>query len=144
MLVDVITQNVEDTLQAQRLGADWVELVSARSEGGLTPSYGTVKRVLREVSIPLQIMVRPHNYGFVYSKKDWLTMEEDISIIRELGGDRIVIGAITNDGEIDKAFLEKVIKHAPDFDITFHRAFDRVRCPVPSYQTLSKYNNHIK
>lgn len=144
MKIEVIALNETDVLQAQQLGADRVELVSAMSEGGITPSYGTIKRVLEKATIPVQIMVRPHNFGFVYSKTDWLTMKEDISIIRELGGNRIVIGAITENGDIDERFLDKVIEHAPDFNIIFHRAFDRVRSPLSAYRILSKYKAHIK
>lgn len=144
MKIEVITLNVEDTLQAQKLGADRVELVSAMTEGGLTPSFGTIKQVLEKATIPVQIMIRPHNFGFVYNEADWLTMKEDIAIIRELGGNRIVIGAVTQDGEIDEEFLEKVIEHAPEFDITFHRAFDTVRSPLTAYRTLTKYKSHIK
>lgn len=59
MKIEVITLNEKDTMQAQRLGADRVELVSAMQEGGLTPSFGTIKRVLEHAHIPVQIMVRP-------------------------------------------------------------------------------------
>ncbi len=144
MKIEVITLNEKDTMQAQRLGADRVELVSAMQEGGLTPSFGTIKRVLEHAHIPVQIMVRPHSFGFVYDESDWLIMKEDISMIRELGGNRIVIGAITKDGDIDEDLLDKIISHAPDFDITFHRAFDHVRSPLDAYRTLTKYKKHIK
>ncbi|WP_284141210.1 MULTISPECIES: copper homeostasis protein CutC [unclassified Virgibacillus] len=144
MKLEIITLHEEDTLQAQQLGADRVELVSAMQEGGLTPSYGTIKNVLQAVTIPVQIMVRPHSFGFVYDEKDWKTIKEDISIIRELGGNRIVFGAITSEGEIDEPLLDKVISFAPDFDITFHRAFDAVESQTKAYQTLTKYKENIK
>ena len=71
MLVEVIVQNAEDAIQAERFGADRLELVSAMSEGGLTPSYGAVKGVLNSTKLPVQIMIRPHSYGFQYSEADW-------------------------------------------------------------------------
>jgi len=142
--IEVITLNKEDTLQAEKLGADRVELVSAMLEGGLTPSYGTIKNVLNNVSIPVQIMVRPHSYGFVYDEKDSETIKEDITAIKELGGNRIVFGAITDNGEVDEKLLNKVIEHAPDLDITFHRAFDHVTSQVEAYRVLNKYKHNVK
>lgn len=144
MKIEIITLNKEDTLQAEKLGADRVELVSAMLEGGLTPSYGTIKNVLNSVSIPVQIMVRPHSYGFVYDQKDWETIKEDISAIKELGGNRIVFGAITDHGEVDEKLLNKVIEHAPNFDITFHRAFDQVSSQIEAYKILNKYKHNVK
>lgn len=144
MNIEVITINKEDTLQAEQLGADRVELVSAMQEGGLTPSYGTIKNVLKGVTIPVQIMVRPHSFSFVYDEKDWETIREDISAINDLGGKRIVFGAISESGKIDEQLLNKVIEHAPDFDITFHRAFDHVSSQIEAYKILNKYKNNVK
>ncbi|MDY0407512.1 copper homeostasis protein CutC [Paracerasibacillus soli] len=144
MKIEVITLNAADTLQAQEFGADRVELVSAMNEGGLTPSYGTLKNVLQSVTIPVQVMVRPHSFGFVYDEKDWNTIKEDISIIQELGGNRIVFGAVTKDGEIDEQLLEKVIHHAPNIDISFHRAFDQVKSQTNAYKVLTKYKDNVK
>lgn len=144
MNIEVITLNAEDTKQAAELGADRVELVSAMQEGGLTPSYGTIKNVLSTATIPVQIMIRPHSYGFVYNKTDWLTMKEDLSAIRTLGGNRIVFGCITEDGQIDERLLNNVLEHVPDFDITFHRAFDSLQSQLDGYRTLAKYKNHVK
>jgi len=141
MKIEVITLNKEDTLQAEKLGADRVELVSAIQEGGLTPSYGTIKNVLKNTEIDVQVMVRPHSYGFIYDEKDWETIKEDISMIKQLGGNRIVLGAITEDGVVDEALLEKVIELAPNIDITFHRAFDQVTSQKDAYKTLCNYKN---
>lgn len=144
MKIEVITTSLTDTLQAEKLGIDRVELVSAMKEGGLTPSYGTIKTVLESVTIPVQIMVRPHSFGFVYNESDWQTMKEDISMIKQLGGNRIVFGCITNEGEVDEELLTKVINHAPDLDITFHRAFDSALSQIDAYKTLVKYKKNVK
>lgn len=144
MELEIITLNETDTLQAERLGATRVELVSAMQEGGLTPSYGTIKNVLATASIPVQIMVRPHSDGFVYNETDWKTIKEDLLAIKSLGGNRIVFGALTPDGHIDETLLNKVIECVPNFDITFHRAFDDARSQFEAYYILNKYKHHVK
>lgn len=139
--IEVITMNVRDTLQAEELGVDRVELVSAMKEGGLTPSYGTIKNVLAHAEIPVQIMVRPHSYSFVYDQNDWNTIKEDILVINSLGGNRIVFGCITPTGAIDESLLLKVIELVPDLDITFHLPlipFLRKLKPIKFYQNIKR------
>ncbi len=140
----MIVQDEVEAMQAEAYGANRLELVSAISEGGLTPSYGTIKRVLKSTHLPVQIMIRPHSNGFVYRDFDWEVMKEDISIIKELGGTGIVFGALNSDGSIDEQLLEKVIKHASGLDITFHRAFDEVTSQQEAYKTLTQYKYEIK
>ncbi|MEK3888658.1 copper homeostasis protein CutC [Bacillus sp. FSL K6-3431] len=144
MIIEVIIQNELEAIQAEEYGADRLELVSAISEGGLTPSYGTLKRVLRSTQLPVQIMIRPHSYGFLYNDADWEVMKEDISLIRELGGTGIVFGALNSDNTVDEQLLENVINHAPDLDITFHRAFDEVASLETAYKTLTNYKQHVR
>lgn len=70
VLIEVIVQNDEEAIEAEKLGADRLELVAAIQEGGLTPSYGTIKQVLHSVRIPVSIMIRPHSYHYVYNQTD--------------------------------------------------------------------------
>jgi copper homeostasis protein len=144
MKLELIVQNKEEAIQAENLGADRLELVSAMKEGGLTPSYGTIKQVLGSVKIPVQIMVRPHSYHFCYNEEDFQVIMEDIRMIVELGGNRIVFGALHKDGTIHEEMLHEVIKQFPDVDITFHRAFDEVGSQEEAYHTLLKYKQHVK
>src|SRR5690554_410815 len=126
MKLEVIVQNGSEAKQAEQLGADRLELVAAISEGGLTPSYGTIKAVLSEVEIPVQVMIRPHSYHYHYSLEEWKAMEQDIQAVTELGGKGIVIGALTNDNEPDEEFLDRLFDTFPQLDVTFHRAFDEI------------------
>ncbi len=144
MEIEVIVQNGYEAVQAERLGATRLELVSAISEGGLTPSYGTIKQVLESVSIPVYIMVRPHSYHYNYQKGDLEIIHEDIKKIVELGGENIVIGALNKDKTIDEKVLESIITIAPNLEITFHRAFDETVSLVEAYRTLVKYKKNVK
>src|SRR5690625_6277346 len=86
MEIEVIVQNGAEAIAAERLGADRLELVSAIQEGGLTPSYGTIKQVLESVSIPVYIMVRPHSYHYDYQENEMQFINDDVKNIMKLGG----------------------------------------------------------
>ncbi|WP_214845449.1 copper homeostasis protein CutC [Exiguobacterium sp. S90] len=126
-MLEIIAATVEEATAAEQAGADRLELVSALSEGGLTPSYGLIRQVLSAVEIPVHVLVRPHNKSFVYSEADQETIITDIDLIRELGAAGIVVGSLTADGRIDEGFLGRVIKHKGELSLTFHRAIDSSR-----------------
>jgi len=143
-MLEVIVQNGEEAKQAEELGADRLELVAAIQEGGLTPSYGTIKQVLRAVSIPVQVMIRPHSYHYFYKENEIQIIHEDIKKVIDLGGKGIVFGALNEDHTIDVRVLEDVIERFPTIDITFHRAFDKIASQKEAYQTLAAYKDHVK
>ncbi|MFD1064775.1 copper homeostasis protein CutC [Oceanobacillus locisalsi] len=143
-MIECIVQNTTDAKDAENLGADRLELVSVIRLGGLTPAYSTVKSVLNSVELPVQVMVRPHNEGFIYTFDDKEVMKKDISFLDELGHHRIVIGALTKDKTVDTAFLEDLFRVFPDLDVTFHRAFDEIRDQEEAYRTLTAYPKNIK
>lgn len=144
MKLEVIAQNRKEAIQAENIGADRIELVSNIQEGGLTPSYGTIKQVLRSVSIPVQVMIRPHSSHFCYTAEDRQIIQEDIKKVVELGGTGIVFGGLDVNNAIDEQILEHIISTFPQLDITFHRAFDEVLSQGAAYQTLTKYKRNVK
>ncbi len=123
-MLEIIASTVEEAVAAEQAGAQRIELVSALSEGGLTPSYGLIRQVVSTVEIPVHVLVRPHSKSFVYSKSDEETIITDIDLIRELGAAGIVVGSLTADGRIDEGFLGRIIKHKGELSLTFHRAID--------------------
>jgi len=141
MIIEVIIQNHKDMIDAQKAGADRVELVSAISEGGLTPSIGTVQHVCKHATIPVFTMIRPHSFSFQYSKEDKDIILSDIEKVKEYGSSGIVFGALTNERTIDFQLLEAVIKAAHPLPITFHRAIDASVNPIHSYKLLCKYTS---
>ncbi len=53
MILEIIATSCEETIAAERAGTHRIELVSALAEGGLTPSFGMVKRTVQSVSITI-------------------------------------------------------------------------------------------
>lgn len=144
MQLELIVQNKHDALQAEKLGADRLELVSAIQEGGLTPSFGMIKTVLRSVHIPVQVMIRPHSHDFFYQKEEFAVICEDMKALESLQCNRIVFGALYEDFTINEQMLHDLIERFPGVDITFHRAFDEVKDMYAAYKTLVKYKDHVK
>lgn len=139
MIVEVIATSVMDAIKAEKGGANRLELVSAISEGGLTPSYGLMKEVLKAVEIPVYVMIRPHSRSFIYTEADVKTMMEDIHIAKQLGASGIVTGALNERGEIDEEFLHIATKHADGLGMTFHRAFDEVTDQLEALEILKTF-----
>jgi len=142
MLLEVIATTTEDALIASANGANRIELITGFKEGGLTPSIGLIEQVAHQVSIPVQVMVRPHSRSFVYSKSDIATMVQDIKAIRQYGhkGIGIVVGVLTEAGLIDTYMLEHILDASQDLDVTFHRAFDEIADQEQAYEQLSNYS----
>lgn len=138
-MLEIIAMNTEDAIAIEYYGGDRIELVSGLTEGGLTPSYGLIEEVIKNVNIPVNVMVRPHANSFIYSDFDLNIMLKDIKIIKELGANGIVFGSLNIDKTINEIMLKKIIGVSKGLDITFHKAFDETNL-FESIEILSKYN----
>ncbi|MBC1650374.1 copper homeostasis protein CutC [Listeria booriae] len=143
MVLEVIVENLREASQAEHFGVDRLEVVSAISEGGLTPSYGVIKQITENIKVPAMIMIRPHSHSFYYDDYDIAIMQEDIIMANELGAQGIVFGALTKAGDIDRDLLENVIDWKGDMDLTFHRAIEDARDIDQAYLELREYGNDI-
>ncbi|MBC2269750.1 copper homeostasis protein CutC [Listeria welshimeri] len=142
-MLEVIVQNPRDAYLAEQYGANRMEVISAISEGGLTPSFGAIKEIVRVSNLPAMMMIRPHSFSFVYDESARIVMERDIAFAKEVGVQGIVYGGITEDGNIDRALLEKVIDWKGDLDLTFHRALEATKDIEASYKVLREYGKDI-
>ncbi|SCZ08155.1 CutC family protein [Paenibacillus polysaccharolyticus] len=138
--LEVIAVDAVDAQAAEQGGADRIELVSAMNEGGLTPSYGQIEQVVSKVSIPVYVMIRPHSRSFCYSADDLRAMIQDIRVARELGAAGIVIGALTDEGEVDRSFLQTCLLSAQGMGVTFHRAIDSSAHVVRALESIGSVN----
>lgn len=142
--LEFIIQNKQDAIEAERHGASRLELVSAISEGGLTPSYGTLKETLGSVSIPINVVIRPHSFHYFYDEGDMNVVLEDVRQVLALGGNRIVFGALNPDRTINEEALHSIISLDPNIIITFHGAIDYSTSVIDSYKVLMKYKENVQ
>ncbi|EHQ61820.1 CutC family protein [Paenibacillus dendritiformis C454] len=139
VLLEVIGTTREEVVTAARNGADRIELITAITEGGLTPSLGLVYEAVEAVDIPVNVMIRPHSRSFMYDADDMRTIVADVRLIRSTGANAIVFGALTPEGTIDKAALEQVLEAADGLPMTFHRAVDETRDIYEALDVLLGY-----
>ena len=125
MIREACTGSYKETVKAYENNAERIELCENLYEGGTTPSYGTVKQLLKEIDIPIFVMIRPRGGDFIYSESEIEIMLEDIRVLNELGVHGFVFGVLTKDNEIDYHLLEKLIAPIKGKEITFEKANER-------------------
>ena len=124
--VEICVDDVEGALAAGSAGADRVELCAALSEGGVTPSAGTLAAVgSRAPALSVTVLVRPRGGDFVHSPIEVSVVCADISAARSilpvLG---VTVGPLSPRGRVDRRALDAMVAAAGSAPVTFHRAFD--------------------
>ncbi|MBQ8968216.1 MAG: copper homeostasis protein CutC [Bacteroidaceae bacterium] len=140
---EICANGVESCLAAQAGGADRVELCAAIPEGGTTPSYGEIRQARRLLtSTRLHVIIRPRGGDFVYSALEAERMISDIEVCRDLGVDGVVFGCLTLAGDVDTTLCERLLAASQGLSVTFHRAFDRCRCPREALEDIVRMGFH--
>ncbi len=134
MTLEIVAQSPDDALAAERAGADRLELVSALSLGGLTPSIGMVEETLSSCKLPMVAMLRPRSGGFAYSEVDVAAMARDGRRFLAAGARGLVFGVLTPDGALDLKANARLVKLGGE--AVFHRAFDLLRDPSEGLERL--------
>jgi copper homeostasis protein len=90
----------------------------------------------KSTSIQLFPIIRPRGGDFFYTNSEFESMIADVEQCRELGCDGVVIGMLARDGSVDVARCAELIHRAGAMQVTFHRAFDRVKDPMKSLEDV--------
>ena len=83
--VEVCIDNLESLHNAITGGATRIELCSSLALGGLTPSFGFMKKAAQISPIPVYAMIRPRQGDFLYDQDDIEAMLLDIEAAAEAG-----------------------------------------------------------
>ncbi len=135
-IIEIATTDFTTTKSAVEGGADRIELCAALTEGGTTPSYGTIKRCRENFNVSLFPIIRSRSGDFLYSDEEFQIMMDEVKLCRQLGCDGVVIGLLQADGTIDKVRTAKLVEAAYPLEVTFHRAFDRCKDPFAALEQL--------
>ena len=137
MLIEICANSYQSALNAQQGGAHRIELCSELAVGGITPSHGLIKQVIRAITIPVFVLIRPRSGDFCYSEDEFEIMKSDIDFCKEIGCAGIVSGVLHSDNCIDLKRTQELIEISKPLDFTFHRAFDCVTNPIEELHNLA-------
>lgn len=136
MLVEVCANSLESALNAQKAGADRIELCSELGVGGVTPSHGLLELVKQNLQIPIHVLIRPRSAHFTYSDAEFEVMKADIVQCKKMGVQGIVSGVLLKDGTLDVEQTRELVTLAKPLHFTFHRAFDWIPNPLEALAEL--------
>ena len=135
-LLEVCCGSLASVWAAAEGGAERIELCSALSLDGLTPSVGAL-RLVRErfPALRIHVLIRPREGDFVYTPQEQQAMLLDVEAALPWA-DGIVSGALTPQGDVDMVATGLLVKACQGLPFTFHRAFDRCREPLVALEQL--------
>ena len=134
--LEVCVDSVTSALNAERGGANRVELCDNLFEGGTTPSAGCIQVVRQHLTIGLQVIIRPRGGDFLYDDLELAIMKQDIQVAKDLGADGVVVGALTSHGHVNRDQVAQLMAVARPLNVTFHRAFDMTADPFRAVEDL--------
>lgn len=140
MVLEICVSNFQSAINAEIAGAHRIELCAELAVGGLTPSFGFIKKVMETVKIPVFVLIRPRSGNFTYSEEEFDIMKKDIQICKDLGCAGIVTGILNFDNSIDIERSQTLVALSKPLQFTFHRAFDWTPNPYEALQELIKMN----
>ena len=124
-ILEVVADSMQSAINAQKGGADRIELCDALVIGGVTPSAGKIKMCIEQLNLPIYVMIRPRGADFLYSNTDFELMLQNIELAKELGAHGIVAGILKEDGGFHWKRMEAIVKASGPLPVTCHKAFDR-------------------
>lgn len=136
MILEICANSYQSAINAQKSGADRIEICSELSVGGVTPSYAVLKKISKEITIPIHVLIRPRSGGFYYSDDEIEIIKQDIKLCKELGFNGIVSGVLNKDNSININTTKELVELSKPLSFTFHRAFDCVSNPKQSLEDL--------
>ena len=130
MNLELCTDRVEGAIFAEKYGFKRIELCAALSEGGLTPSFGLIKRCAEASTVEVHAMIRPRGGNFQCDPEELRVMQDDIRAAATAGARGVVFGILTPSLEVADSNQTLVeLAHSLGMQTTFHRAFDQVADP---------------
>ena len=133
-ILEICVDSLASARAAIAGGADRLELCSALSVGGLTPSAALLRQIRKGSDIPIRCLMRPRGGDFFYTPEEIQQMAMEMAALRDAGADGFVIGCLTADGELDGNAMESLLKEASGLGLTLHRCIDVSRDLEETYR----------
>lgn len=123
-VLEACTDCVQSAINAQKGGADRIELCSNLVIGGVTPGKALFELVKKYTDIKTRVLLRPRYGDYCYNRYEFEQLKEEVQMYCEMGADGVVVGMLNPDGTLDTEHMAGLIKTAGDKEKALHRAFD--------------------
>lgn len=141
-ILECCVDSVESALQAEKGGADRLELCSNLIIGGTTPTLALFRQIREHTNIRIHVLIRPRFGDFLYTKQELHIIGKEIDMFRKAGAEGIVIGCLTPDGSLDCEAMHFLIDYAGQMTVTLHRAFDMSKDPFQTLELAKELGIH--
>ena len=138
---EVCADSLEDAINAEKNGANRIELCGRLDLDGLTPSKELIKETSYALKIPIRVMIRTKHPSFIYSEEEINTMIEDINFCKSLGLDGVVFGCLDQNSNFDMIQINKLSKIAKPLNVIIHKAIDSTNSVIDSLSLISSDRN---
>jgi len=135
-ILEIAVFSIEAALVALNAGANRVEFCENPTEGGTTPSYGSLATLSMLTDQPVFPIIRPRGGDFLYSQHEYESMKLDVLMVKKLNYPGLVLGILKADGTIDIERTKSLVDLASPMEVTFHRAFDRCKDPLNAIEDI--------
>ncbi|MBP1630474.1 MAG: CutC family protein [Bacteroidetes bacterium] len=122
--IEACVGSIESAIEAEKAGANRIELCDNLFEGGTTPSAATIMFAKVYLKIDTMVIIRPRGGDFCYSDIEFEIMKKDIQFCKNMGVKGVVIGILLEDGRVDKIRTKELVELAKPLKTCFHRAID--------------------
>ncbi|HWZ62753.1 MAG TPA: copper homeostasis protein CutC [Steroidobacteraceae bacterium] len=142
-MLEVCVEDLSGLREALAGGAGRIELCSALSLGGLTPSAALVGVAVRG-SVPVHVLIRPRAGDFLYDRGEEELIATDIRAAVDAGAAGVAIGANRPGALLDGPMLQRLVSVAREaaarrdtsVALTLHRAFDLCADPLAALEAV--------
>ena len=110
IIKEVCVDSLSDAMNAEKNGANRIELCSRLDKDGLTPSRKLIRDCFNLLKIPIRVMIRPKHPSFVYSENEISQMIKEISYCKKIGVDGVVFGCLDNNFDFNMSQINYFLK----------------------------------
>ena len=141
IIKEVCVDSLDDAINAEKNGANRIELCGRLDLDGLTPSKDLIKSAFSILKIPIRVMIRPKHPSFVYSDDEISTMIDDIKFCKNLGLDGVVFGCLDEEYNFEMKQINRLSEVAKPLNVIIHKAIDSTSSVFESLSLISKNSN---
>ena len=128
-MLEICVDSLESAANALEGGAGRLELCSALSDGGLTPTVGLTKAVKAMAAaakgrddVKVHALIRLRGGDFFYTREEVQVMADDaVDLVVRGGADGIVFGCLDRNGRVDAEGCKTIIGAIKNIEVVQQR-----------------------